>query len=81
MNSRPGLAELGLNAGKKAKLHRILHEHGLRNGTAIFRPYDQGLEHGPRDFSANPRRRDRKALAAKPRIAKVAFTGETGTGR
>jgi class I fructose-bisphosphate aldolase len=34
-------------------LHRILREHGLRNGTAIFLPYDQGLEHGPRDFIAN----------------------------
>src|ERR1035441_7057423 len=38
----------------RARLHRILNEHGLRNGTAIFLPYDQGLEHGPRDFFANP---------------------------
>jgi class I fructose-bisphosphate aldolase len=44
---------LGLNTGKKARLHRILFQHGLRNGTAIFLPYDQGLEHGPRDFFAN----------------------------
>ncbi len=51
---RPSLSELGLSTGKKARLHRILHEHGLRNGTAIFLPYDQGLEHGPRDFFANP---------------------------
>ena len=62
MNSRPGLAELGLNAGKKARLHRILHEHGLRNGTAIFLPYDQGLEHGPRDFFANPDASDPKYI-------------------
>ena len=62
MNSRPGLAELGLNAGKKARLHRILHEHGLRNGTAIFLPYDQGLEHGPRDFAANPDASDPKYI-------------------
>ena len=41
-------------AGKKARLHRILFQHGLGNGTAIFLPYDQGLEHGPRDFFANP---------------------------
>jgi fructose-bisphosphate aldolase, class I len=54
MNARPGLDQLGLSTGKKARLHRILHEHGLRNGTAIFLPYDQGLEHGPRDFFANP---------------------------
>jgi DhnA family fructose-bisphosphate aldolase class Ia len=62
MNSRPGLAELGLSVGKKARLHRILHEHGLRNGTAIFLPYDQGLEHGPRDFFANPDASDPKYI-------------------
>src|SRR6516225_8975795 len=54
MSTRPTLDQLGLSTGKKARLHRILHEHGLRNGTAIFLPYDQGLEHGPRDFFANP---------------------------
>jgi len=52
--NRPPLTGLGLTTGKKARLHRILFEHGLRNGTAIFLPYDQGLEHGPRDFFANP---------------------------
>jgi class I fructose-bisphosphate aldolase len=54
MRTRPSLRELGLDTGKKARLHRILHQHGLRNGTALFLPYDQGLEHGPRDFFANP---------------------------
>jgi class I fructose-bisphosphate aldolase len=54
MTTRQPLAELGLGTGKKARLHRILREHGLRNGTALFLPYDQGLEHGPRDFFANP---------------------------
>ena len=54
MKTRPGLDEAGLGAGKKARLHRILFQHGLRNGTALFLPYDQGLEHGPRDFFANP---------------------------
>ncbi len=54
MATRPPLRELGLSAGKKARLHRILFQHGLHNGTAIFLPYDQGLEHGPRDFFANP---------------------------
>jgi fructose-bisphosphate aldolase, class I len=51
---RAPIGELGLNTGKKARLHRILYQHGLRNGTAIFLPYDQGLEHGPRDFFENP---------------------------
>jgi fructose-bisphosphate aldolase, class I len=62
MNARPGLGQLGLSAGKKARLHRILREHGLRNGTAIFLPYDQGLEHGPRDFFANPAASDPKYI-------------------
>ncbi len=53
MNTRQGLDQLGLSTGKKARLHRIIHQHGLRNGTALFLPYDQGLEHGPRDFFAN----------------------------
>jgi class I fructose-bisphosphate aldolase len=54
MTTRPRLSELGLGAGKKARLHRILFQHGLGNGTAVFLPYDQGLEHGPRDFFPNP---------------------------
>ncbi len=58
MSLRPPLSELGLGTGKKARLHRILREHGLRNGTALFLPYDQGLEHGPRDFFANPQASD-----------------------
>jgi len=62
MNARPGLDQLGLSSGKKARLHRILHEHGLRNGTALFLPYDQGLEHGPRDFFANPVASDPKYI-------------------
>ena len=69
MPHRPSLAQLGLAPGKKARLHRILHEHGLRNGTAIFLPYDQGLEHGPRDFFANP-------AASDPRyIVRLAVEG------
>ena len=58
MATRPPLRVLGLNTGKKARLHRILFQHGLRNGTAIFLPYDQGLEHGPRDFFANTKSSD-----------------------
>jgi class I fructose-bisphosphate aldolase len=58
MQTRPPLRELGLNSGKKTRLRRILFEHGLRNGSAFFLPYDQGLEHGPRDFFANPQASD-----------------------
>ena len=54
MNTRSSLDQLGLGLGKKARLHRILHEHGVGNGTAIFLPYDHGLEHGPRDFAGHP---------------------------
>lgn len=67
--SRQPLRSLGLGTGKKARLHRILHTFGLANGTALFLPYDQGLEHGPRDFFANP-------AASEPRyIAKLAVEG------
>lgn len=69
MTTRPPLRELGLNTGKKARLNRILFQHGLRNGTALFLPYDQGLEHGPRDFFANP------AASDPTYIAKLALTG------
>ena len=62
MATRPSLDQLGLSTGKKARLHRILYQHGLRNGTAIFLPYDQGLEHGPRDFFPNPAASDPKYI-------------------
>jgi len=69
MNTRPPLAQLGLGAGKKARLHRILYRSGLGNGTALFLPYDHGLEHGPRDFAGNP-------AAADPRyVIKLAVDG------
>ena len=69
MRARSDLSELGLNTGKKARLHRILYQFGLRNGTALFLPYDQGLEHGPRDFFANP------AAGDPGYIAKLAIEG------
>ncbi|MFK0246041.1 class I fructose-bisphosphate aldolase [Amycolatopsis azurea] len=69
MATRPELAELGLNTGKKTRLNRILRQYGLGNGTAFFLPYDQGLEHGPRDFAANP-------ASSDPRyIVKLAVEG------
>jgi class I fructose-bisphosphate aldolase len=67
--ARTPIGELGLSTGKKARLHRILYQHGLKNGTAMFLPYDQGLEHGPRDFFDNP-------VAGDPRyIIKLAVEG------
>jgi fructose-bisphosphate aldolase, class I len=43
-----------LNTGKRARLARLLYNHGPKNGTLIFLPIDQGLEHGPVDFFENP---------------------------
>ncbi|HUB42734.1 MAG TPA: hypothetical protein VMA72_28100 [Streptosporangiaceae bacterium] len=69
MSHRPSFAELGLSTGKKARLRRILFQHGAGNGTALFLPYDQGLEHGPRDFFANP-------LASDPKyVIRLALEG------
>lgn len=69
MNNRTELNGAGLSTGKKARLRRILFGCGLRNGTAIFLPYDQGLEHGPRDFFPNP-------MAGDPRyVLKLAVEG------
>jgi fructose-bisphosphate aldolase, class I len=69
MSTRLRLAASGLGTGKRARLHRILYQHGLGNGTALFLPYDQGLEHGPRDFFADP-------IAADPQyIIRLALEG------
>ena len=78
---RPALGELGLGTGKKARLHRILYRFSpddyklvgeIWNGPhpeAMFLPYDQGLEHGPRDFFDNP-------AAGDPRyVIKLAVEG------
>lgn len=54
MPQRPRFDSLGLGTGQRTRLGRILFQHGRKNGTALFLPYDQGLEHGPRDFFANP---------------------------
>ena len=51
---RPTLDDLGLSPGKRARLHRLLYEFGPANGTLLFLPIDQGLEHGPVDFFDNP---------------------------
>src|SRR5579884_3010111 len=55
---RPTLADLELSTGKRARLHRLLYRYGPANGTLLFLPIDQGLEHGPRDFFVNPPAKD-----------------------
>ena len=55
---RPTLADLDLSTGKRTRLHRLLYKYGPGNGTALFLPIDQGLEHGPRDFFPNPPAKD-----------------------
>ena len=48
------LDDLEFSPGKRARLYRMLYQYGPGNGTAMFLPIDQGLEHGPRDFWDNP---------------------------
>ncbi len=47
-----------ISPGKKARLHRLLFEFGPGNGSLLLLPIDQGIEHGPRDFFANPASKD-----------------------
>ncbi len=55
MATRLSLDDLDhLSVGKRVRLHRLMYEHGPGNGTLLMLPIDQGLEHGPRDFFANP---------------------------
>lgn len=55
---RPTLTDLDLNIGKRTRLQRLLYKYGPANGTLLFLPIDQGLEHGPRDFFVNPDAKD-----------------------
>jgi class I fructose-bisphosphate aldolase len=50
----PCLADLDLPLGKRVRLHRLLYEHGPGHGKLLILPIDQGLEHGPLNFFANP---------------------------
>jgi class I fructose-bisphosphate aldolase len=51
---RPSLDDMALPIGKRVRLHRLYYEYGLKNGTLMILPIDQGLEHGPIDFFVNP---------------------------
>lgn len=55
---RPKLDEMALSIGKRTRLRRLLYDHGPGNGTMLLLPIDQGLEHGPVDFFANPQSAD-----------------------
>ncbi len=73
--SRPSLGALGLSPGKKARLRRLLYEHGPGGGTLLVLPIDQGLEHGPVDFFANPESLDPRYqfdLAREGRFSAIA---------
>ncbi len=73
---RPTLEQMHLPLGKKTRLHRMLHQHGPGNGTLLFLPIDQGLEHGPMDFFVNPPCGDphyQCQLAAKGNYSAVVF--------
>ena len=47
-----------LAPGKRTRLRRLLYEFGPGEGTLLFLPIDQGIEHGPRDFFPNPASKD-----------------------
>lgn len=47
-----------LAPGKRTRLRRLLYEFGPGDGTLLFLPIDQGIEHGPRDFFPNPDSKD-----------------------
>ncbi len=73
---RPSLREMGLSPGKRTRLKRLLYEHGPGGGTLLVLPIDQGLEHGPVDFFANPDSLDPKyqyELAVEGKFSAIAL--------
>lgn len=54
MKPRTALKDADVCLGKRVRLNRLLYTYGPANGTLLFLPIDQGLEHGPVDFFANP---------------------------
>ena len=53
-HKKPDLSEFNYSKEKKKKMESMLYQHGPGNGTLLVLPIDQGLEHGPMDFFANP---------------------------
>ena len=47
-----------LSPGKRTRLRRLLYDYGPGEGTLLFLPIDQGIEHGPKDFFPNPASKD-----------------------
>ena len=73
---RPPLGQLGLGPGKRTRLKRLLYDHGPGGGTLLVLPIDQGLEHGPVDFFANPEALDPRyqyELAREGRFSAIAL--------
>lgn len=73
---RPTFDEMHLSTGKRARLHRLMFEHGPANGTLMILPIDQGLEHGPVDFFDNPEAIDTDwiyRLAVEGRFSAIAL--------
>jgi class I fructose-bisphosphate aldolase len=73
---RPTFDDLNLSTGKRARLHRLMYEHGPGNGTLMMLPIDQGLEHGPVDFFDNPDALDTDwvlRLAVEGRFSGIAY--------
>jgi fructose-bisphosphate aldolase, class I len=73
---RPALSLLGLSPGKRTRLKRLLYDYGPGGGTLLILPIDQGLEHGPVDFFANPDALDPKYqydLAKEGRFSAIAL--------
>ncbi len=75
-HARPSLSSMGLSPGKKTRLKRLLYGHGPGGGTLLVLPIDQGLEHGPVDFFANPDALDPRyqyELAKEGRFSAIAL--------
>lgn len=70
MKTRLDVTTLGLTTGKKGRLHRILYQSGLRNGTALLLPYGHGLAPGSGGLPSG-------AAAVDPAdIIRLAFEGD-----
>ncbi|MGA8274850.1 MAG: fructose-bisphosphate aldolase [Thermoplasmata archaeon] len=73
---RVPLSKLGLAPGKRTRLKRLLYDYGPGGGTLLVLPIDQGLEHGPVDFFANPAALDptyQYELAKEGRFSAIAL--------